>query len=466
MKHIKQLSKISTYQPSSGPLLTLYDLALKGLSREEIFDHFRDRGSNYFNVILSRLKSKLLEGVLFYPFNDHAEHLTRSLAAYNEFSVCLRLLRTGNKIVGLSETEKVLTKTIDLGMTGCALMLAIELEIYYSTIGNYSKYKKYAALSDDLKKEFDREIAIQKIFNELAFSIKKKLPKEDILEKLTAFKKEMPGQFYRSNLFYFSAWNLWHRFHENKPAIIQTCQEATQFFNQFKTPIPFTTRWNFMRQMIPIYVAEKKYPEAAVMAKRCVKLCTEGNYNWHLSLIYLALVAFHNGKPKVAFQAYKTAHSVPMKFERVDDIQERWQLIRSYLSLYNLHVPGTFRLYKFLNSIPTLNADKSRNNVAVIISHLLHLWKAGEREQFGDLSKQLRRYIQRHLRKPGLERPRWFLMMLEKFYESNYHPVRYEPRVKALWKKIQNTPSEISVNVLETEVIPIEVAWGMVVGEK
>ena len=474
MDHIRQISSVSTYVPSSPVLLTIYELIMKGADREELLQHFGGKGTNYLNSNLNRLKTKMLEGVLLYPFNGYAEYNQKQFEVFNAYDFCLRLIRSGNKIAGIPETEKTIPKALELGLTDIAFSLSLELEMYFSATGHFRKYKKYAALCDELKAECDREHRVKRLFNRLAYCAKKNQPVEDFPEKIKALEKGLPGKYFASNLYYFITKNLWYRIHDNKAGIIATCQQANDFFNHYQLPLPFTAKWNFRWQMIPIMVSQEKYAEAEALAKQCVRLCKEGNYNWHSSLLYLALVGFHSRKPQIALVAYKKAHSVPMKFKTVKDISERWQLIRSYLELFNVKVPGKFRLYKFLNSIPTLNADKSRNNVAVIIAHLLHLWRDGKRESFGDIVRQLDGYIHRHLNKRPqhrhlshnpFRRHRWFLQMMGKFYDSNYHPVRYQPRIKQLWKKIETTESEISPNVFETEVIPLEVAWGMVSGE-
>ena len=467
MDRIKRLAAISTYRPKGGQLLQLFEMLDQGMSRKQAKAQFNEEGirDEHFNVLYSNLSGKLLEGILINSFKDYSLFRQRYFKLLKAFTTCKILIHSGDKANGVPEAEKLVRKAVDLKMPELALPLARELEMHYSITQTVSeKYNKYNDLSIHLQTELNNEIDAQRLYASLAFAIKRRLPMDGFPDKIQALVAAGPSDYFLYNLYMYSTQILYHRHKKDKSSILRTSQEALHFFNQFESPLPNTVKWNFARQMIPILIGQKDFGKAELMAKRSVQMVTKGSYNYHASLIYLALVGFHSGKPAIALETWKLAQNTPKKFKS-KEIDERWHLIRSYLELYGMEIPGEFRLYRFLNSIPTLNADKSRNNVAVIISHLLHLWKDGKTDSFGDHAKQLRSYINRHLRKPGFERPRWFLLMLEKFYESQYHPRRYEPRVKSLWKKIQSTPPDINANVFTTEVIPIEQAWEMVVGK-
>ncbi|MEO1264028.1 MAG: hypothetical protein AAFZ15_34805 [Bacteroidota bacterium] len=467
MDRIKRLAAISAYRPGGGQLLHLFEMLNGGMNREEAKIQFNEEGASdeHFNVLYSNLTGRLMEGILINSFKDCSLFRRRYFKLLKAFTACKMMIHSGDKMNGVPEAEKVVRKAIALKMPELALPLARELEMHFSVTDTVTKkYHKYKELSIYLQSEVNKETEAQRLYASLAFAIKRRLSMDEFKNRIKALLSTEPSDNFLYNFYLFSTRVLYHWQTDDKISVLKVCQEAFDFFYKFESPIPHTVRWNFAFQMIPILVGKKDFGKAEVMTKRCVQMVTEGSYNYHASLIYLALVGFHSGKPAIALEAWKLAQSTPKKFKS-KEIDERWQLIRSYLELYGMDIPGEFRLYRFLNSIPTLNADKSRNNVAVIISHLLHLWKDGKTDTFGDQVKQLRSYINRHLRKPGYERPRWFLMMLEKFYESQYHPRRYEPRVKTLWRKIQSTSPNINANVFSTEVIPIEKAWAMVVGE-
>ncbi|MEO1263565.1 MAG: hypothetical protein AAFZ15_32435 [Bacteroidota bacterium] len=466
MEPIKQLSQVSTYKPRTGLMLTLYDLFRGGASRGEAESCFNGIGktTEHFREVYGQLKRKLLGGVLFYSFNDYSKYIQLEFKALNDFTIAIKLIRTENKLVAIPESEKVFEKLVYLGLTEFALAIAIELEHHYAVVeANKKKYDKYKEWVRQLRFAYFKEIEIIQFYNEVAYCITRQKELPNVPEELKTIAGQEQIKSYRFNLFYYSTANLWHRVHSDHVKIIYTCKQALAFFTNYENPLPYTTTWNFQRQMIPIHIAMGENSLAEVMASKCLKVARKGSFNWHISLIYKALVGFHSNKPKIAFQAWKTAHSVPMKFKQTPVIKQRWLLIQSYLELYaklgRLHMPQSFRLYKFLNSVPTLNADKGKNNVAVIVCHLLHLWIDHKKEAFGDKAKQLRAYTNRHLNRSDYDRPRWFLLMLEKFYDANFHPVRYQPRIKYLWKKINNSKSYVTAQVFETEVIPFELAW-------
>jgi hypothetical protein len=427
----------------------------EGHSREEIMG-IMGRGKGYVSVVVARLKANLLREVINYDFKDYAEYTQRRHEVYCQFTVCMSLLRAGLKNIAVPESEKTIKNALGIGALLPALALALELENFYTVINDRSKYYNIKALVDELKPEYEMQMGLLRKFSEIQFIINNGLPLGDFEKELNAIYR--PGAYYRSNLYYFMSQNLVYRYRGDQTALVDSCRAALAFFSKIKTPMPNAVKWNLRRQMIPVLVQQKEYGRAEAAARQCCNEMPVGSYNWNISLIYLALVGFHSGRPKIALEAWRQATSTKMKFKETAAIHDQWQLCRCYLSLYGLTLPGKFRIYKFINSLKVSGKDKTEGNVSVLSAHLLHLWRDGKKEAFGDLAARLPDYIKRHTLP---KRSKVFFKLVGCFYQSSYHPNRYEPRIKKLLTELQSTHTNIHTNLFKTEVIPIESQWAM-----
>lgn len=455
MDQIRQLLTVSTYRPESGPMAQLLAMLQDGYDRKGIMEGM-GVSSDYFSVIAGRLKKSLMDGVLDFDFKDYAEYTQQRFEVLKNVAICLTLIRSYNKIAGIPASEKVLQQALGMGLAGPAFTLALELLYHYSLVNDRAKYFKMKELLEVLKPEHELQTALYLKFSEIQFIINNGLPLGDFEKELNTIYR--PGAYYRSNLYYFMSQNLVHRYRGDQAALVDSCRAALAFFSQIKTPMPNAVKWNLRRQMIPVLVQQKELARAEAAARQCCNEMPVGSYNWNISLIYLALVGFHSGRPKIALEAWRLATSTKMKFKETAAIHDQWQLCRCYLSLYGLTLPGKFRIYKFINSLTVSGRDKNEGNVSVLSAHLLHLWRDGKKEAFGDLAARLPDYIKRH-NLP--KRSKVFFKLVGCFYQSAYHPHRYEPRIKKLLTELQSTHTNIHTNLFKTEVIPIESQWAM-----
>ncbi|HFB61557.1 MAG TPA: hypothetical protein ENJ69_01105, partial [Bacteroidetes bacterium] len=114
MDRLIELAEISTYRPTGGNLLKLFEMLGEGMNREEAKIKFQEQGANaqYFNVIYNKLSSKLTEGVLLNSFKDYSLFRKRYFKLLKDFTACKIMIHIGDKINGIPEAEKVVRKAL------------------------------------------------------------------------------------------------------------------------------------------------------------------------------------------------------------------------------------------------------------------------------------------------------------------------------------------------------------------
>lgn len=460
MDLIRDISTFSNYRPENGDLLKLFQLAIgEDMKREEAVSFFQSSG--YFRRVYKTLKDRLLDGVLLNSFSElskvrqiHFQIRKRSLES-------TMLIQSEKKTAGIKVAEETFANATNYDLVEIVLDMSRQLEMHYSTVEfSTSKRKKYRAASIKYIEAFNQEYSAQQLWSELGFKIQKKLPLDDFPEKLAALKLiKSTNHHYRFNFFYYITTNLYARYKKDEDLVIWTCKDAFNFFSQSSVILPYMTAWSFKYQMIPIYLGRKQYADASAVITECLALPTKGSYNWHLTLLYRAILSFYSNKRLIAIAAWKEAQKVPKKFKSTA-IEERWKIVGAYLALFEkagqLQFPKEFRTYRFLNNTKPNDTAK----VNMVILELLHLLLDDKRKVYMNRVEGIEQYISQNLK--GNARAKYFLRMLRAVETGDYNALRVEAHAKKHYDLLRRTASTININVLDSEPVPYNVLWEMV----
>ncbi len=460
MDLIRDISEYSSYRPSGGDLLKLFQLAFdKELEKEQLVSFFKSPG--YLRKVKQTLKDRLLDGILLNSFSQLTKVQQAHFKIRKRNLEMIMLLQSGKKKAAIKVGEETLLSAEKYGLVDVALNMSRELEHHYSVVlSNTAKRDKYYQKNLRNQKLLLQEIKAQSLFNELAFCIQKKRETEHIpsaIKRLQVIGEE--NKEYKFNLYYYSVKNLYARFVGNQAEVIENCKAAAAFFSQAKTILPYTTSWNFKFQMIPIYLNKRQFGDASIMIGECLELPSKGSYNWHLTLLYRAVLGFHSNKRLIALDAWKTAEKTPKKFNSAL-VEERWKIVRAYLVLFEkagqLHFPAQFRTYRFIN-------DTSPNPTAKInmmVLELMHLLLDGKHKVYMNRVEHIENYIQQNTK--GNARAKYFLRMMRAVETGDYNVLRVKAHAKKHYDLLQRRYSDININVLDSEPVPYTVLWGIV----
>ena len=457
---LKDIAFFSNFKPVQGDLLKLFQLVIeKDIDKSQIIDQFQSK--NHFNVVYKRLKDKMLDGILLNSFKGLPKTQQQHLKIRKRSLESIMLIYSNKKYTGIKIAQETLQSAEKHGLVDIVLTMSRELENHFAVMGRYkSKWEKYRDKTIIYLEYFTQECLAQSLFSELANCLQYKRDPEYLLPRITELSElTQTNKQYKFRLYYYSIKNLYARSKNDQVAIIETCQEAISFFSSLSTILPYTTQWNFKYQMIPIYLNQKKYAQAELTIKDCIAYPILGSYNWHLTLLYQAILGFYSNKPKITSTAWKNAKPQQKKAQS-DLIISRWEIIYAYLNIFaqlgHIEILGSFRLYRFIND--TNPVPKAKPNLYII--ELLYLLVKKKKIEYMKRVEGVESYIQSQ--KPMSRRTRYFLRMLKAVEMGDYHPVRVTAHAKKNYNLLKNITMPIDVNVFDVEPVPYEILWDMV----
>ena len=211
--------------------------------------------------------------------------------------------------------------------------------------------------------------------------------------------------------------------------------------------------------MIPIYLNQKNYAKAEIIIRDCIHYPSKGAYNWHLTLFYQVILGFYSNKPQIAFKTWKLATNTSKKFHS-EAIDNRWRIIKAYLHFYakvnRIDPMGSFRLYRFLNSV----TPNPKSKVNLYILELIHLLADNKKTQFMKEVEKVETYLRINPRLP--KRTRYFLRMLRAIETGDYHIVRVTAHAKKYYQALLKTEISLDINVADAEPVKYEILWDII----
>jgi len=303
---------------------------------------------------------------------------------------------------------------------------------------------------------------MQKLFNTLQYAYKNKKPLAPLFQELKAMEAIANNNYdYKFRLWYHHSVNRMADKEGNKALFLANTQKALAFFDASKTPLPYTTRWLFLINLVPIYITEKQYALTERTLHTCLDLPNKGSFNWHLTLLFQAIYGFYTNKPAIALQAWAKANSIPKQFDS-PIITERWEMISAYLALYGklgkINYPKNFRFYTFLNTIKAKKRDDAQK-ANLIVLELLHLLVRGKRKPFIEKTWKINQYLADYFNKHTFKRTKYFLRSIRSIVDANFHVTRTQLHAEKHLQKMRSFDEMIDLNLLEKEIVPYELLW-------
>ena len=478
IKHLATLSQYWSPDRNKGELWWLYEmLCVKGMSREEASEIFRDEGKSpsHFRNTFSALFDKLIEGMISGDFKNFTPVQRSHFSTRKKQLGAEMMILTGNKKDGITLASNTLQMATANGQMDIALSLSRQLYQHYSDIEpSAAKKSFYKNKVDHFEKTYWEELGIEKLLNELNYCTHMGSDISEVADQLKAFKV---GEYWRYNLNYFTA-RVMVALHQNDgEGVLKICREAIGAFEKETVYMPYIVRWIFHLYQIPVLISMGRYALAESAFNKCIVLPSAGEYNWNLTLYFKALIGFYSNKPKLSLQAYRTVMNTRQKAD-MKTVDERWYVVKAYLKLYEklglVNLDEPFKLYKFLNSVEVANRDKPGQNVAIIIAHLLHLLAdiKGARDKGGtDTARRkmnaymrkadtLDSYITSHLSANKHSRSRIILKMFKQIDNADYYRLRTSKRVGSYLYKLKALQPSINIDT-EAELVPFEQSWEM-----
>lgn len=458
MDELKELINVSSFKPSSGDLLAIY---------QQIESNGQTNGftPSYTGFLRSELKNKLLNRIF-------EKEVSRPTAYRKKFKWCVRrmaqleyLVLTDCKKSAYSNAKTLLAKADKIGLVGICLRCARLLRNYYGNVGARPKlYLKYDGLVDRYRAEQNNLLDMEGGFFKLVHLLRANESVEEVeplfLDGVTS---AVPRYHYLKFVGQF-------HIYESRGAVekmLGVCSTALVHFGGHENPLPYVYEFTFYLHLIRHCLTVGEYDKAESHVSKCLEAMPGqylGTYNWNLVLLYRAAVGFHSGKPAIAAASYRMAKRVLAKHKN-KTLLEMWHLVRLCLEMYvkvgALQIKDGFRVYKYLNSIPTLEKDKPGTNVMAIICKVMLLLLDGKKNEYEDEAEKINSYLFRNLKGEAAKRGRYILRLLECVPKGRFYRTATELKARKWALKLKAATFAPSVNPVFGELVPFEKVWEM-----
>ena len=458
MKELREYAQLSSWSPTNGDPLKLYQMALSGYTRKEAREAFLI-SENHFNVLYKKLKDKMVQGVLDNSLKDLNRIQRLQFGIRKQYETAMMMIQTDKKAAGIPLARATMRKAEKYGLYQVALDLSRELRRYYGTILADTKlYDYYTEKQHFFVAEVQYELEAEDVFFDFGFRYKKGLSNPNIEKKLAKL-ASIPAKSYRFHYMRFICQALHQQIVRKEEAMLNTCKEALVFFEAYED-LPYVVRFSFYFRAIAVHLARREFHLAEPLINKSLEGPAPGRRNWQIIMLHRVLLGFHSNKPAIAFDAWRKASTIPKKF-RTAEMEERWRIIRAYLELFDFPIPGNFRLGRFLNSLQFTDSDKPGHYISVVIVELLHLLRAGKYGKYQQRSERLDDLIDIHLKGKDMERSINFLRLLQCVVRGGFRRDEVVKKAGKYLHNLDNSHPVIGADVREVEVVPFTVLWEM-----
>jgi len=467
MEVLRDIAKLSNYRPSTGLKFELFNLIHEQkLQKIEAVEYFEKQGKKgQFHVVYKRLKDALLQGITDKSLKNLPAYKQTRFRIWRKHLQTKILLHAGRRIAGIKLATETITLAEKHELNEVLQSLYKKLIHHYSIVQpNVQKFCKYQTKLNQVTTIINDEIKVKSAFFDLSLRYNKRkdishLPQ--IINELAIIARRNTHPTFR--YFYYATINVYNQIINEPKKVIDNNRAAYQFFAKQEKKLPYIYKFNFLSDLIPIYLIQKKYADAETTLNSCINLPPVNGFNHHKILIYQAYLGFRSNKPKITQHAYKLAHQAPTKFDSTV-IDQRWHIIKGYLALYHklglIHFDQSFRLKSFLNVEENQgNHDQKAN---LIIIELLHLLVDKKYLIFLDKLDRIEPFIYTRFKAHNYKRTRYFLRMLKALVKGNYHHKLVVAHANKQHKKLVKTTEAFDANAIEREIVPYEILWNLI----
>ncbi len=454
-------------------------------SREEaIYDIYHDIGTvEKWRSLKHDLKNKLFNAVFILASTKTRINDLRSAHTYThkQYALVKLLVQFGARKTAMNLAEKIYKIATKYQFTEIQLLLSQILKIYFSLYNlNQKKYNKYSTAYDKAKTILDaEEFVLDCISRQNLLTLKSKTSKIEIEEYFDTKINELSRLKANINSFNFqrSYYTFLVKFAEllpNRLSLLEVSREAVKYFDT----VPFATYpvyFTFHLKILKNSILEKDANQATEIFDRYKEKFQNIPNNRFALYYYYLIYNLHLKDYNLSFQLIFEIKN-DRNFKKLSPVNIQSSLlleayIHFLLNIGKINPSKTkidpakikkFRINKFLNDIPGHSKLKTGSNISILIIHVLHLLQMKKHDAIIDRVEALNQYCYRYLKNDETLRYNCFIKMLIQMTKADFNRIRTIRYSEKLIKRLATAPLDQSGISLETEIIPFEDLWEMV----
>lgn len=478
---IKQIEVLgNTGEVRSGVEKLYRDLQTDKYKTEEeassaFYGHSRYR-RHYFNRLKRKLREKLVNTLFLVDLSqpDFSEYQRAYYTCYR-YSAAAQILIAGySRKAAVSLAKMALRKAIKYEFTDIILEMAKILRFHYGVMeGEAKQFEHFDHLIQVYQPIYQAELSLEGKYAELAMYFNTpQSNRKKFYAKVKNYAQIAEHQMsiysgYKLFLYGFSIITIQHLIIYDHKELLNSCDRAIAYFKNRKYRSSSVALFSFSFKKIPSLIALHAFERAEQEIGYCLGLTHKGKNNYFKVQEYAIILYFHAQQYERALEVLETVYSTDQVKYLPEQSKEAWRIYDAYLHLF--HEIGlidnrpssrkSFRLNRWLNTVPKYSKDKRGFNVTILTIHVLFLLQQGKHMEIIDRMEALKTYTHRYLRKDGDFRSNCFLKMLNKIPACNFNPKAVQTRTAHLKKRMNEMSLSETYQNLESEIVPFEHLW-------
>jgi hypothetical protein len=236
-----------------------------------------------------------------------------------------------------------------------------------------------------------------------------------------------------------------------------------------KVSSPITLENIIINQLL-LTLISNDIEEARTIFESHISKINIGHFNWYAIHFYFILNLFHNKFYQEGSVIFKRVVSNQTYRKQPPIIAEIFLVLEAYIQYLErlgygteLDIATDFRINKFLNQVPGYSQDKQGTNIPIILVQILFFLADKKYSKIIDRIESLNLYSYRHLKKDENFRSQCFIRMISEMVRADFRKQGTIFRTEKLLTKLKAVPIDMYPATAETEIIPYEDLWEMVV---
>ena len=441
-----------------------------------------DTHKRNFNEVKRRLQRKLIGSLVLIGSASHPTSGTR-IAYYQ----CIRLYTSAQILYlhqRLNSSETLATQAHRIAQkfefTDIGILTSRYLEYFYSTIAyNMKKASKYADHVKSMQAIMMAENQIISLYNHILsiYGTKQSSPDSlrlvEIEEQITSVNLEHHEfRSYAFQRYYYLSMILIKEAQHDYRNCLELCQKAVNYLGtkDFDTS---KARASFMLRQFVMHIYLRNYKNAKEVYANESIIVDEGSYDWYAWQHYYFILCSYQQDYTAALKCLSDSFGHSRYSDLPVTRKQLWQVLDAFMHflISSNKIPEKdvkkyplrpFRLFRFLNDVPIYSKDKRGVNVSILTIHILFLLDRKNYSRISERVDALNQYCRRYLLKDDTFRSNCFIKMLTQMPKANYNRLRTERYAANYHKRLLDMPIEKTRQGIETEPVPYEHLWEMV----
>lgn len=470
-------------QDKDNPLKKLFSIVFS----ERILDDnqamqaiYGKKNLSTFWRLKTRLKEILIKVSLLQNTSLEKEHsrINESMNQFRHTIVSKFLMQLKNNDLAIEIAERALIKSMKYGLTeNVILLLRILIRHYSSTEYDKRRLKNYLIIQKKYLYMHNLEIKAENYYFDLQQSQLQSLatPNEETIEKAKKYVEELENvknvETFSFLLNRYKVKAAYFEYIKDYNSILKLSEDTLKEFNVPELKADSAITSINIRRTWALVQAGRNDETITIGLKEMIKLSL-GSPAWYFISHYVLKAYMYKGAYNHAIDLIKKMIE-NTKFKNLGSShRELFQTTLGYVHLIvdsglagdpkklKKNLPE-FKIGKFLNTTPVFSKDKRGINVSILLMHIAILLQRKNYNAIIDRIDSLNQYAYRYLRKDDTFRSNCMIKMVVQMTKADFNPIRTERYTRDLLKQLEQVKLAGSGENIETEIIPYEVLWSI-----